>query len=453
MSEENDNQELTIVEGRIGETLLAKYDPKQYHVIVPTHVITIPEEIMELGVSVVPLSPDPRDGMVYPFPEAGAGMMGLGKKAVEAISNAAGLNDEGSEMIAFEPGRYAIARATVSVNLPTGEVIRRTRSKQIDVVSRLEEYEHNLRDRIEKGKVSACKKRGNETDEQFEERREQYVEERCTKRRLQLQKFLWELADTGAHLRAMRALLPSLRETYHVRELQQPFIVPRISIRPAVASNEFLAAAMKARARRDLHHLFSDEDLYEGLDPDLAAELRERDALLAEIAEEVESGELLREAAVNEDDKDGWELMQEAYGMIQTPVEVTVVKSGTSPPELEPKWPERPWDAETLKRYLNLEKVARYKGKAGPPSDKQLDYVRSSLHQVAPEDIDRHTITLYLFGVESSGDLTAAQCSALIDWIGAKPSDYEASQEAVEEAQRIITQYQRDKGQIEMTLS
>jgi hypothetical protein len=71
MSDQQDTQDLTIVEGRIGETLLAKYDPKQYHVIVPTHVITIPEEIMELGVSVVSLSPDPKDKMVYPFPEAG----------------------------------------------------------------------------------------------------------------------------------------------------------------------------------------------------------------------------------------------------------------------------------------------------------------------------------------------------------------------------------------------
>ena len=88
--------DLTIAEGRIGEMLLEKYDPKQFHVIVPTHVITIPEEVMELEVSVVHLSPDPRNMMVYSFPEAGAGMMALAKKGVEAISNAAGLTDEGA---------------------------------------------------------------------------------------------------------------------------------------------------------------------------------------------------------------------------------------------------------------------------------------------------------------------------------------------------------------------
>jgi hypothetical protein len=436
-----DSQELTIVEGRIGEALLQKYDPKQFHVIVPTHVITIPEEVMELGVSVVPLSPNPRDGMVYSFPEAGKGMMGLGKKAVEAIANAAGLNDEGSEAIAFEPGRYAIARATVSVNLPTGEVIRRTRSKQIDVASRVEEYEHGLRDRIDRGKVSACKRRGNEIEEQFKERKEQYIKERCTKRRLQLQKFLWELADTGAHLRAMRALLPSLRETYHISELQHPFIVPRISIRPAVATNELLAQAMKARARRDIHHLFSDPDIYEGLDPELAEELKERDALLAEIAEEAESGQLLREATVGEDGEE-WQVLQDAYG-----AEVIVIEEENIPS----KWPIRPWDAETLGRAM-VAKVAAYEGKRQKPSNEQLDYCRSSLGKLNLEDPERHTLTLYLFDKESTGDLTAAECSAIIDWVGAKPPDYEPSQDAKVEARAVIKQYQLEAGQQEMAL-
>jgi hypothetical protein len=380
MSEYQDTQELTIVESQVSKTLLAKYDPKQYHVIVPTHVITIPEEIMELGVSVVPLSPNPKDGMVYPFPEAGAGMMGLGKKAIEAISNAAGINDEGSEAIAFEPGRYAIAKATVSVNLPTGEIIKRTRSKQIDVVSRVEEYEHNLRDRIEKGRVSACKKRGNETDEAFEGRKERYVEEKCTKRRLQLQKFLWELADTGAHLRAMRALLPSLRETYHINELQQPFIVPRISIRPAVASNELLAQAMKARARRDIHHLFGDTDIYEELDPDLAAELRERDSLLAEIAEEAESGELLREATVG-DSLDGLQVLQEAYEAKEAPpVKVVIIENE---PTKKEQWlaflKEHDLTEKVALDYLRADSVNAWCRDTGGKFEDALEAIRSKL--------------------------------------------------------------------------
>jgi len=105
-------------------------------------------------------------------------------------------------------------------------------------------------------------------------------------------------------------------------------------------------------------------------------------------------------------------------------------KSGNS-------WPARPWDAMTLKRALT-QKVGEYMGKAGPPSEKQLDYARSSLGQLGLNDSERHTLALFLFGVESTGDLSAAQCSALIDWIGSRPPEYKASQDAKAEALTIV---------------
>ena len=447
-------KDLVIAEGRIGEMLLEKYNPAQYHVIVPTHVITIPEEIMELGVSVVHLSPNPKDGMVYPFPEAGPGMVALAKKGMEAISNAAGLTDEPSTQVAFESGHLAIAEATVSCTLPTGEIIRRTRQKCIDVDARMREHEYNLRDRIEQRKEKGFASQGkDESNESFTARREKYVEDKCMKRRLQLEKFLWELANTGAHLRAMKALLPSLKETYHFSELKKPFIVPRISIRPAVASSKLLAAAMKARARQNITELFSPIDQYEDLPPELAAELREKDRLLAEMAEEFESGELMREALVQEiraDEVNGWELMQEAYRGSQPPeVEVVVIEGEKSQ---SGEWPKRPWKAGTLKDYLNNVKVPAYKGKKKEPSDEQLDFVHSILNKLASNDAERHTITLYLFDVESTSDLTAAQCSALIGWARMVPPDYEPSTHAVEEAKRVIRQYQVDRGQQELPL-
>ena len=115
-------------------------------------------------------------------------------------------------------------------------------------------------------------------------------------------------------------------------------------------------------------------------------------------------------------------------------------------------WPTRPWDAETLKRAMTM-KVATYEGKRKEPSEKQLDYCRSSLGGLKLSDPDRHTITLYLFGVESTGDLTAAQCSALIDWIGAKEeTDWEPSQDAKVEARAVIKAYQIEQGQTELQL-
>lgn len=114
-------------------------------------------------------------------------------------------------------------------------------------------------------------------------------------------------------------------------------------------------------------------------------------------------------------------------------------------------WPDRPWDAETLRRAMAV-KVKAYKGKQKEPSEGQLDYVRSSLGKLKLSDPDRHTVTLYLFGTESTGDLNAAQCSAIIDWIGAKEPDYEISEDAIEEVRAVIKQYEIDRGQMEMEL-
>jgi len=426
-----ETKDLTIAEGRIGEMLLAKYSPKEYHVIVPTHVVTIPEEIMELGVSVVHLSPNPRDGMVYPFPEAGNGMVALAKRGIEAIANAAGITDEPSRQVAFESGHFAIAEATVSCKLPTGEVIQRTRQKLIDVDARMREHEYNLRDRIEKGREKGFQAQGkNESDESYAERREKYIADKCMKRRLQLEKFLWELANTGAHLRAMKALLPSLKEIYHASELSRPFIVPRISIRPAVASNKFLAEAMRARARRDLTHLFAPVDEYEDVPPETAEKLRERDALMAELVEDFESGELMREALHDNDNMDGLTMMQEAY-------QITDVKVVEKPQPTT--WPARPWEPETLWDYINKIKVPSGEGMGEIEFDpERLDFLYSGLSALLPDPKHQRVLLLYLFGEETIPDLSIAQYMALDSWMAMVPPDYKPSEHAIEETRRII---------------
>lgn len=110
----------------------------------------------------------------------------------------------------------------------------------------------------------------------------------------------------------------------------------------------------------------------------------------------------------------------------------------------------RPLSAEAVKNAM-AKKTARDSGKA--PSDKQLGYARSSLSAVAGNDNERHTITNYLLGKQSTSDLTAAECSALIDWIGYKEvstDDWQADPDAIKEAANIIRQDALDKGQTEL---
>lgn len=115
--------------------------------------------------------------------------------------------------------------------------------------------------------------------------------------------------------------------------------------------------------------------------------------------------------------------------------------SGKAP---EHKWPARPWDAETLREGLAL-KIANYKGSV-KNVDGHIKATMAALHSIAPDDADRHTITLYLFNVESSKDLTEAQRAALLDWVGAD-EEYQPNPASVTEAQRVIRAYQEAQGQ------
>ena len=288
--------ELAIREGQVTQALLQKYDATQYHVILPSYDISLPDDITTVHVSVVNISPNPKDMMVYPFPEAGKNMMAWAKSGIQAIGNAAGAKDGLSENVLYISGQIAIVRATVTITLPNGEVVPRTRSKSVDVTARMAEYKWNLRQKIEEGKE--CVRHSGETDENYMRRVEQYVVTRVTKRRLHLAKFMYEMADTIAHSRAMQALFPSLKPVYHINELRKPFIVPRIGIERSPASNEMLNAAISARARRDLTQLFGPEDDYSDLPPEVAMRLREHDELLARLADDYDDGTLLREAAL-----------------------------------------------------------------------------------------------------------------------------------------------------------
>lgn len=84
----------------------------------------------------------------------------------------------------------------------------------------------------------------------------------------------------------------------------------------------------------------------------------------------------------------------------------------------------RPLSCEQVKEYVN--KLA--KGQNDPVTKAEIWAVRGAfkLHRVHGEDRkvtddQRHSILMYLFGVDSSKALTRGQCSALMRWL--KPTD------------------------------
>jgi hypothetical protein len=78
-----------------------------------------------------------------------------------------------------------------------------------------------------------------------------------------------------------------------------------------------------------------------------------------------------------------------------------------------------------------------------------LKFVRSSLSKLTGSDNDKsRTILNWVYGINSSTELTTGQASALIDWAGAnKENEYTVSMTAVQEADRIVTAAYVDEGQ------
>lgn len=102
-------------------------------------------------------------------------------------------------------------------------------------------------------------------------------------------------------------------------------------------------------------------------------------------------------------------------------------------------------DAPTVKAAL----MELADGKDGNPSEGQLKYARASLSKlVSANASDAKSIIYFLFGKESSSDLTSGEASALIDWAGSnKDNNWTPDPNAITEAAQIVTAQNVANGQ------
>lgn len=113
----------------------------------------------------------------------------------------------------------------------------------------------------------------------------------------------------------------------------------------------------------------------------------------------------------------------------------------------------RPYPSEELRRIINHN--AKIKdGRGVSVSDKQRNLMRFLLDRVFEGDTDRrHTATFYIFGQESTKDLSPGQVLALLDWL--KPQrtpegGYEPDPMAIREAQALVLAAYKSEGQMSL---
>ena len=111
--------------------------------------------------------------------------------------------------------------------------------------------------------------------------------------------------------------------------------------------------------------------------------------------------------------------------------------------------PPRPWEAEYLRDYIS-KKVAE-QGNTATASQAQLTYANLAVKSLLTgdnKDNDRRSIIKYLFGVDSSKELTVAQASKLIEWTGStEDNQHQPEETSVREAQKILTRFKVEAGQ------
>lgn len=98
-----------------------------------------------------------------------------------------------------------------------------------------------------------------------------------------------------------------------------------------------------------------------------------------------------------------------------------------------------PEEPETIKRWLT--KGAERK-KGIKKNDAMVKFALIGMDKLFPSDAQRHAFMNWVYGKESTKDLTGAQLSTIIDWIGAKEeNDYTPNLAAVAESAAIIQEF------------
>jgi hypothetical protein len=113
----------------------------------------------------------------------------------------------------------------------------------------------------------------------------------------------------------------------------------------------------------------------------------------------------------------------------------------------------RPYPPDTVRKGIRS-RVRRKPG-ATKATDKQMKYVRalldSAFNESATPEKDRHAVTKWLIGKESSKDLTIAEASSLIEWLAAE-EDGDLGLDGYTEAHAILAEVMREEGQLPLPM-
>ncbi len=262
-------------------------DLDKVHLMLPTQTFgDVLGQFDKVTIEIVTIDPNAKNGDVF---EIGKGKYSLGKRPLQAISNAVGIVwDPATTTILESTKLKSRAKATGAMRKPNGEMIVVTEEKTVDLEAIEEKLRITQEDYAEQGKLigwesgqpikEAWGKHGGDQGKQL------HIDREVRTALIQYRLFKDERAMTGAKERVIRAFM-AIKSNYSQQELSKPFAFPRVT----VDSDKLLAVpevrqAAIARMTGTVGSIFG---------PGPAADLHAQQKALAEPVEPAQRDEIL----------------------------------------------------------------------------------------------------------------------------------------------------------------
>lgn len=211
------------------------YPLDKFNLLLPSQSSEVLSPYQKVSLEALQVSTEPRAGEVFklakvqePGSHGYVDAFGLTRVTLDKISHTVGISWINMKTLIDEPLRVVLQCIGV-LKKGDGSYLTIEGTKEIDVEALAEETRVKLEELAEDGKLKAYLpgKKGEQELVSGTPECIRYINRKVTGRRIEVRKHKYGLAETGAKNRAIRRAL-ALKPNYTAKELEKPFIIPRI---------------------------------------------------------------------------------------------------------------------------------------------------------------------------------------------------------------------------------
>jgi len=228
----------------VGVSAIQKQFPlDKYNLLLPSQSTEVISPYQKVTLEALQVKTDARSGEVFKLAtvqEDGKRVdaFGLTRVTIDKISHTVGISWINMKTLVDDPMRVVLQCIGV-LKKGDGSYLTIEGTKEVDVEAIVEETRVKLEELAEDGRLKAYLpgKSGEQKLVSGSPECTRYINRKVTARRIEVRKHKYALAETGAKNRAVRRAL-ALKPNYTEKELEKPFIIPRVDFNPDKAMED-----------------------------------------------------------------------------------------------------------------------------------------------------------------------------------------------------------------------